>query len=410
MNPSCEAGRGADPLAHAGSEDRLLVIIPDRLSLLVRKGEVTPRYYNPGNLFRHVDILMTNDDRLDPDAVRPMVGDAEVSIHTLPAGTGTFAASLGWRPFLLRFWAAPAVRLAARLRPVLIRCHGNNLNGFAALEIKRALGVPYVVSLHGNPDVDYNRGRLGRTWQRRLAGLAIETVEIDSVRGADLVMPVYSPILPYLDRHGVSSREVVYNVVETGGFLKTDYAIGDRVRLVCVGRQESMQKDPAPIIEAVARLPRAELTLIGDGDLHEGLKALARKLGVDDRVRFVPRMPNSEVLRELARADIYVYCSDNWEISKTCLEASLMGLPIVLNRRAGGLATELVGDHIRAVEQSADGYRDGLAALFEDHAERVRLGRRAAEVARCRWDPAAMEAKVVDIYRRLVATRRTTKP
>jgi hypothetical protein len=70
----------------------------------------------------------------------------------------------------------------------------------------------------------------------------------------------------------------------------------------------------------------------------------------------------------------------------------------------------LVGDHIRAVEQSADGYRDGLAALFEDHAERVRLGRRAAEVARCRWDPAAMETKVVDIYRRLVATRRTTKP
>ena len=69
MNPSCEAGRGADPLAHAGSEDRLLVIIPDRLSLLVRKGEVTSRYYNPGNLFRHVDILMTNDDRPDPDAL-----------------------------------------------------------------------------------------------------------------------------------------------------------------------------------------------------------------------------------------------------------------------------------------------------------------------------------------------------
>src|SRR5580704_18008108 len=52
----------ASPLAHAGELERLFVIVPDRLSALVSKGEVTQRYYNPGNLFRVVHLFMTNDD------------------------------------------------------------------------------------------------------------------------------------------------------------------------------------------------------------------------------------------------------------------------------------------------------------------------------------------------------------
>jgi len=387
------------PLVHAGERRRLFVIVPDRLSQIVRKGEVTPRYYNPGNLFREVHIFMTNDDRPNPSGVQSMVGDAKLTIHNLPAAMETFVRSLGWRPALLRAWAASAVRIAEHARPDLIRCHGNNLNAFAALEIKRRLGVPYVVSLHGNPDVDYNRGRLARTWQRKIAGVAIESVEIATIKNADFVAPVYSPIIPYLKKHGVSRYEVVYNAVDCGETTKTGYRIGDRVKAICVGRQESLQKDPSPIVEAIAGIPNIDLTLIGDGDLHDGLCTLAEKFGVSERIRFIRRMPNAQVLREIAAADIYVYCSNNWEISKTCLEASLMGLPIVVNRRRGGLADELIGDHVLAVEQSARGYREGLQRLLSDERERERLGRKAASVARRLWHPAIMEARYVDIYR-----------
>jgi L-malate glycosyltransferase len=402
MYPSDTVG---SPLAHPGEYGRLLVIVPDRLSSIVSKGEVTPRYYNPGNLFREVHILLTNEDRPEPSGVQPMVGDAKLAIHNLPAGKDTFVCSLGWRPTLLRRWAGPAVRFAEETRPELIRCHGNNLNAFAALEIKRALGTPYVVSLHGNPDVDYNRGRLGRTWQRKIAGIAIESVEIASIKHADFVVSVYSPIIPYLEKHGVSRYEVVHNAVGFGGPVKTDYAICDRVKALCVGRQESLQKNPALIIEAVAALPSIDLTLIGDGDLHESLRALADKLGVSERVRFIRRMPNIQVLKEMAAADLYVYCSDNWEISKSCIEASLMGLPIVINRRRGGLAAELVGDHVMAVEQSAKGYGEALERLIADERERKRLGRRAASVAHAHWHPAVMEARYVAIYRMLLNGR-----
>lgn len=44
--------------------ETLLVIISDRLSHIIKKGELIDRYYNPGDLFKHVHILMTNSDRL----------------------------------------------------------------------------------------------------------------------------------------------------------------------------------------------------------------------------------------------------------------------------------------------------------------------------------------------------------
>jgi len=49
----------------------LLVIIPDRVTDILIKGEFQPLYYNPGNLFDEVHILMTNDDGGHGPAVCP---------------------------------------------------------------------------------------------------------------------------------------------------------------------------------------------------------------------------------------------------------------------------------------------------------------------------------------------------
>src|SRR5262249_42459748 len=133
------------PAAQVECYDTLMVIVPDRLSEIASKGEIVPRYYNPGNLFRHVHLVMTNDDHVAPEQVRAMVGDAEVTVHSFASGAHTFVRTAGWRPFLLRRWADPIVDLARRVRPALVRCHGNDLNAFAASEIKRRLGIPYVV-------------------------------------------------------------------------------------------------------------------------------------------------------------------------------------------------------------------------------------------------------------------------
>ena len=69
---------------------RLMVIVPDRVSDFLEKGEVVDRYYNPGNLFEEVHLVLVNDDRPDPAFLQRLAGTARVYVHNLPGGQGLF--------------------------------------------------------------------------------------------------------------------------------------------------------------------------------------------------------------------------------------------------------------------------------------------------------------------------------
>ena len=137
---------------------KIMVIIPDVLSSIINKGEVTERYYNPGNYFSEVHIVLTNNDCPNINEVQKMAGNAKLFIYNLPDAKIMFFLSLGWRPLLLKWWLNKAIELAKQIQPDIIRCHAAQLNSFAAAKIKKELGIPYVVSLHINPDEDV-RGR-----------------------------------------------------------------------------------------------------------------------------------------------------------------------------------------------------------------------------------------------------------
>ncbi len=389
-------------LEHRFTADRLLVIIPDRLSDLVRKGEVTERYYNPGELFREVHILMTNNDRPDPAAVQKMVGGARLALHNLPGGRALFFPTFGWQPRLMRWWARGAVRLAASVQPQLIRCHGALLNAFAASRIKARLGVPYLVSMHINPDVDV-RGRARDHLLKRLVTQAQQRIEREGLLNADLVMPVYRPIVPYLRRMGVERFEVCYNTLNPSHLRKKDdYRLHAPVRVVSVGRQ-FREKNPDNLVRAVARLNGVHLTLIGDGVYHDHLQRVAAECGVAERVRFLRAVPNDELCRMLPDFDIFATHSEYFEIAKSVLEPLLTGLPVVINRRHGDPVPELTPDICMLVENSVDGYASALRRLIEDHNLREGLGRAAFAHARRHWSPEVTEAKFVAIYQSVLA-------
>lgn len=391
-------------LEHPFKADCLMVIIPDHLSDLIKKGEVTSRYYNPGDLFKEVHLVLINDDQPDPAAVQKMVGSGKLYLYNLPVGRSLFYRSLGWRPWLLNGWSAPAVALARKILPSLIRCHGNHLNAYLASCIKKELNIPYVVSLHGNPDIDGYRGRLGTTWKKKLNGYAIEAVEIAAIKDADHLLPVYSPIVPYLERYHITKYTLVYNVIGYNCIKKSHYDIDKRnVKCLCIGRQQSSQKDPSSIIEAVIAMQNASLLLVGDGDLHESLVKRVLEANASERIRFIKSMPNSELLDQMNKFDIYIYSSVNFELSKTCIEAALTGMPVILNDRNGEPARELIGDHFLLVEGTKESYQKALMRLIQDDQYREQLGNRAYAHAQKHWAPAKMEAKVVEIYKSVMA-------
>jgi glycosyltransferase involved in cell wall biosynthesis len=378
----------------------VLVIVPDAISAIVAKGEFTPRYYNPGNLFDEVHILMTNNDQVNPEGLQFTVGNAKLFLHNLP--DPDWKKTFAYHPSLLKFWAKPAVKLAETVNPSLIRCYGNWLNGFLASEIKKRLGVPYVVSLHTNPDVDI-RGRLTGAWEIKY-WKAMRRIEKIAVLGADIVLPVYKSIIPYLESLGIEKLEVAYNVLNPEFIRKKeDYSLHSPIRLISVGRH-FQEKNPENIIKALKKLPDAHLTLVGDGP-HQGyLERLVRHCDLERRIEFHRTLTNAEVCQRLPNFDIFVAHVQSYGIAKSVLEALLTGLPVVINRRMGEPVPELQGDHVLLVENSVDGYFNALSRLMQDHEFRTGLGKRAYKHAQENWAPSKTEAKYVEIYKRIIGS------
>lgn len=383
----------------------IMVIIPDRLTEIIEKGEFQPLYYNPGNYFDEVYLVSTSPDEPDLDAMRHTAGSAKLFFHVIPEDLEL--PQRNWRENdfeLLRRWAAPGVELAKQINPALIRLHGADWNIWLAKTIRKELGIPFVVSLHINPDINQPRQYPGDNLQpyqiRHNEFFAY--IQNEGLRAADFVMPVYRPILPFLDRIGVERRGVCYNILDGERLRpKENYELSSPRRLICVGRIFD-EKNPEPIILALKRLPDTELTIVGDGPLRPYLENLTGEHGLSDRVTFRPAVRNAELCRMLRDFDIFTIHTEYFELNKSLLEALLSGLPVVLNRRRGTPVPELAeADITRFVEATPDGYAEAIDDLSRDHAARAALGRRAAKHAWERWDPAKASAAVVDVYRRL---------
>lgn len=379
---------------------KLLIVIPDSLSTLIQKGEITTRYYNPGNLFDEVHILMTNDDRPDLAALQKTVGTAKLYLHNLPLPS--FVKTLGRLPLLMKTWAQAGVNLARQIQPALIRAHGNYYNGFLAAQIKKQLGIPLVVSLHTHLDVD---GRATMPWlsqpKSRLVYELMRPHERITLQAADWVLPVYEAIGDYAAQRGAKRIKICYNVLNTGHLRKKEsYQLHQPPRIISVGRQFK-EKNPENIIRAVANL-EAELTIVGDGAYHDYLQQVAYKCGVANRVTFYRALPNDELCQMLPDYDIFAVHVQSWGIAKAVLEPMLTGMPIVHNRRQGEAVAELQGDQVMLVENSVDGYYSALQYLLTNHSARETLGRKAYAYAQQYFNPAKTEQAYVDIYKSLI--------
>lgn len=150
----------------------------------------------------------------------------------------------------------------------------------------------------------------------------------------------------------------------------------------------SPEKNLDLLIRAFACLavPRPVLLIAGDGLLGDSLADLARRLGLEDCVRFLGRL--ADVRPVLHAADIYAFPSRGESFGGALVEAMACGLPCVaLRGGAGGVRN--AADEI--IEQDRSGLlvdeptpqimASAIAGLAGDAARRDRLGRAARQRA-----------------------------
>ncbi len=136
---------------------------------------------------------------------------------------------------------------------------------------------------------------------------------------------------------------VIYNAVDMAENLRSVASPGRIAapKMVTVCRLVPW-KGVQGILEALATLPEARLTVVGDGPFRQTLENEAARLDVADRVTWTGNIENSAVAAMLARHDIFVLNSTYEGLPHVVLEAFAQRIPVIATRAGGTL--ELVSD------------------------------------------------------------------
>jgi glycosyltransferase involved in cell wall biosynthesis len=179
-------------------------------------------------------------------------------------------------------------------------------------------------------------------------------------------------------------------------------------RVVQVGNLNRAVKRADLFVRACAAVrdvvPDARWQLVGDGVLRPALEALARELGVADRVEFLGR--RDDVGAVLAGAAVGVNCSDSEGFSNAVLESMLAGCAVVATDVGGNreLVTPDVDGVLVPVDDAA-ALGAAVARLLRDRALAESLARnaRAAVAREFAWETCV--ARHQDLYERLLTGR-----
>ncbi len=220
----------------------------------------------------------------------------------------------------------PALRAIA---PDLLHAHQVMPDGAAAERLAADLGVPLVITVHG-ADVYQHLRAGGRTAARTRQVLG----------GAAAVIAVSSKVAASLQDHVPAERLFVNLNGITGDprpVSPADYLPGRRV-LLTVGYLIE-RKGHAVVLDALRHLRddgvAVEWAVAGDGPLRDSLATRAAELGIAGGVHFLGRLPHSEVLALMARADLFVLPSWDEAFGLVYTEAMVQGTPVVACRGEG---------------------------------------------------------------------------
>jgi glycosyltransferase involved in cell wall biosynthesis len=173
--------------------------------------------------------------------------------------------------------------------------------------------------------------------------------------------------------------------------------------LVAVSRLEE-QKGLDVALRALAQLPpEAVLVVLGEGPQRAELEALARQLGVADRVRLPGRV--GDVAALLRQAELLVHPA-RWEgFGLALLEAMLCAKPIVASRVSS--IPELVADGetgLLVPPDDAAALATAIGILLEDVELATRMGAAGKARAQERFSVARMARRTVEVYRHALAS------
>lgn len=382
---------------------RVLVIPNDPIKAYLKKGELIRGYFNPDNIFSHVDILSLDDTDLSADNAGHIAGGAELRI--LPSGKVSFKDMVFPGGYVKKM-----IKAVGPFAPDMVIAHNAHLGGYLATYLGEMYKIPVVIYLHTNLDKDV-RAHIG--WSSPIRKLfwsySSMVMEPRSLKKASRVIAAYGFAALYATDRGFHKDriDIIYHRIDIPAFkaerVKTTFKKNINLKILCVGRIFE-RKNPENIIRALKKVD-ATLTIIGDGPLYGRMEYVAQGEGVRDRVKFIKSVPNAEIGTYYRDADVFASVNDYGGVSKPVMEAMASSLPIVLKNPMWEEAPELVSDFALVCDGTSRGFASAFRELAADNGKRLELGRKAFEMA-CNLSGNIMEKKEAEVLSSIVRGHR----
>jgi glycosyltransferase involved in cell wall biosynthesis len=145
--------------------------------------------------------------------------------------------------------------------------------------------------------------------------------------------------------------------------------------------------------------PNLRFAIVGTGSAEDGLRALARSLGIAERVEFPGYLPKDEALERLS---VFVLTSYMENCPMALLEAMAAGVPVVATAVGGvpEIATDGTAQLVDAADEAA--LAAAIERLLDDPGLRERQAAAARERVLDRFTSAGSARATLGLYQRLL--------
>lgn len=312
----------------------------------------------------HVAVVLTGQDA-DHPFFAPLT-EAGVETHTVMPGVRGYGRERG-----------AVAELCRRLRPSVVHTHGYRPDVVDA-NVARHIGIPVVTTVHGFT---------GGDWKNRL----YEWLQARAFRRFDAVVAVSRPLKAQLVLTGVREERihVVPNAWRALGpaldRTAARRALGlesDAFVVGWVGRL-TPEKGADVLLDALSLAPNLPIVaaIVGDGTEREALVAMARRLGLDARVRWLGAVPDAAA--RFTAFDLFVLSSRTEGSPMVLFEAMAAGVPIIATA-VGGVPDTVSPDEAVVIPPAQPGaLADAIRTVYHARATaRTRAARARARLCR----------------------------
>jgi glycosyltransferase involved in cell wall biosynthesis len=294
----------------------------------------------------------------------------------------------------------------------VLHCGNIRPVGYGVGWASRKLGVPYLVYVYGGDllreRMKARQSPLKRQTSRWILGNAAGIVAI-SKWSAQLASEVMREVgvekPPPIGTFDLGTDPTRFSPSHDTGALRRRWGVGDAPLLLTVARVVP-HKGQDMGIRALATLardfPELRYIIVGEGHDEQRLRALAKELGVHDRVGFVGAMRDDELPEAYATSTIYLGASriDN-EINAegfgiSFIEAGASGIPSVAGDSGGVRSAVRDGETGLVVSPTEpDAIADAIRSLLLNPDRRKQMGRAARHAVETHynWDRVARDTR-----------------